>query len=114
MDDFTMFDVGVSWLQLGGYVVALLGLALFWRGLLGGPHGERGLLRPSAGALGRAEGWRLTILGLAVVGLGAAGVWEARWLLFLSVGIGFVEVLEATMVIAAWKAGAARAATGRA
>ncbi|MGH2534629.1 MAG: hypothetical protein ACRDJW_20400 [Thermomicrobiales bacterium] len=114
MDVFTLFDADAPWLQMAGVVVALVGLALFWRGLIGGPHGERGLLRPHAGALGRAEGWRLTVLGLAIAGLGAAGVWEARWLLFLSVGIGFVEVLEATMVIAAWKAGAGRTATRRA
>jgi len=104
----------LAWVQVVGAVVGLVGVALFWRGMLGGAGGERGLLRPSAGSLRRVEGWRLTVLGLAVAGVGAAGVWEERWLLFLAAGIGFVEVLEATMVIAAWKAGAARAETSRA
>jgi hypothetical protein len=91
----------------------LLGLALLWRGLLGGRGGKQGLLRPRAGSLGRAEGWRLTVLGITLLGLGAAGIWDARWLLFLSLAFGFVESLEATMVIAAWKAGDRRATPPR-
>ena len=71
--------------------LALLGLAVLWRGLLGGRSGKQGLLRPNAGSLGRAEGWRLTVLGLTLLGLGAAGIWDARWLLFLSLAFGFVE-----------------------
>ena len=92
--------------------VLLLGLVLLWRGLLGGRGGKQGLLRPHAGSLGRAEGWRLTVLGVTLLGLGAAGIWDVRWLLFLSLAFGFVESLEATMVIAAWKAGERRAAPG--
>lgn len=88
--------------------LGLLGLMLLWRGLGGGRSGERGLLRRRAGALGRAEGWRLTVLGLALAGLGAASLWEARWLLFLALGIGFVEVLEASVVIAAWRGNTGR------
>lgn len=87
------------------YAAVLLGLAVFGRGLLGGKGGKQGLLRPRAGSLGRAEGWRLVVLGLTLTGVGAAGIWEARWLLVLSLGFGFVEGLEATMVIATWKAG---------
>src|SRR6266508_6301332 len=82
-------------------IIVLLGLALLWRGLRGGPSGDRGLLRRRARTLGRVEGWRLTALGLTLVGLGAASIWEARWLLFLSLGFGFVECLEASAIIAA-------------
>jgi hypothetical protein len=88
----------------------MLGFAILGRGLSGGRGGARGLLRPRAGTLGRAEGWRLTVLGLTLIGLGAAGIWDARWLFFLSLAFGFVEGLEATMVIAAWKAGDRREA----
>jgi hypothetical protein len=107
MDGFVLFDALVRY---GPAAVVLLGLAVLWRGLRGGRGGERGLLRPRAGALGRAEGWRLTVLGVTLIGLGAAGIWDARWLFFLSLAFGFVEGLEATMVIAAWKAGDRRAA----
>jgi hypothetical protein len=89
---------GWQYVALAGVVA---GLVLFERGLLGG----RGLLRPSAGALARTEGWRLTVLGLALAGLSLGLLLGARWLVFLSLGIGFVEVLEASMVIAAWRAG---------
>jgi hypothetical protein len=92
------------------FVVLILGLALLGRGLAGGPNGERGLLRPQAGSLGRAEGWRLVVLGLTAIGLGLAAILAARWLFFLSVAFGFVETLEATMVIAAWRAGDRRSA----
>lgn len=90
-------------------VVLVLGSALLWRGLRGDRNGARGLLRPQAGSLGRAEGWRLVVLGLTAVGLGLAGLLAARWLLFLSLAFGFVETLEATTVIAAWRAGDRRA-----
>lgn len=89
---------------LAGSTVVLLGLALAVRGLRGGAGGG-GLLRGQAGALARVESWRSTVLGLAAAGLGASLVWELRWLLVLSLGIGFVEVLEASIVIAAWRAG---------
>jgi hypothetical protein len=93
--------------------VMLLGLGVLWRGLLGGHGGTQGLLRPRAGSLGRVEGWRLTVLGVTLLGLGAAGIWDARWLLFLSLAFGFVESLEATLVIAAWKSGERRATPPR-
>jgi hypothetical protein len=99
--------------QAAPAAVCCLGVAILWRGLSGGPHGKRGLLRPHAGSLGRVEGWRLTVLGLTVTGLGLAGVLEARWLVFLSLAFGFVETLEATMVIAAWRAGDRRATAAR-
>jgi hypothetical protein len=90
---------------LASLSIAGLGVALLRRGLRGGPNGERGLLRPEAGSLGRVEGWRVVVLGLTATGLGLAGLLEARWLLFFALAFGFVETLEATMVIAAWRAG---------
>ena len=89
----------------------LLGLALLWRGLAGERGGARGLLRRQASALGRAEGWRMMLVGLTVTGLGLAWFWDLRWLLLLSLAIGFVEIQEASMVIRAWRAGERNAAT---
>ena len=109
MDVLSLSDA--PWRHAPSAVVVILGLALVWRGLLGGPSGERGLLRRRADALGRVEGWRLSVLGLALTGLGAAWAWEAWWLFYLALGIGFVEVLEASAVIAAWRWDGGRTAT---
>jgi hypothetical protein len=77
----------------------LFGLALVWRGLLG----ARGLLRRRIDMLQRMEGFRLTVFGLVLLGIGAALIWQAQWLLLLSLGIGFVEILESSTLIAVWK-----------
>lgn len=92
-----------NWQRYPAAVIGLLGVALFWRGLHGGPNGERGLLRRGVAMLDRLEGWRLTLLGLTLIGLGAAWFWEAYWLLFLSLGIGYVELQEASKIIQAWR-----------
>jgi hypothetical protein len=82
-----------------------LGLMLVWRGLRGGRDGERALLGQQIDMLNRIEGFRLTVFGLVLVGIGAALFWRAQWLLLLSVGIGFVEILESSALIAVWKWG---------
>ena len=51
----------------------------------------------------RIEGFRLTVFGLVLIGVGAAMFWQAQWLLLLALGIGFVEILESSALIAVWK-----------
>ena len=102
---------GASWLHYLGILVMVFGIALFWRGLFGGRHGERGLVRRGVDMLERLEGWRLTLFGLTLTGLGAAWYWNALWLLILSLGIGYVELQESTNVIKAWRWGNARRQT---
>ena len=46
------------------------------------------------------RGFRLAILGLAGVGVGAAWLWQLPWLLALALVVGFEETLETS--IAAW------------
>jgi hypothetical protein len=84
-------------------LVILWGVALVWRGLLGGGDGQAALLRPQSGMLRRMEGFRLTVFGLALIGVAAATILQAKWLLLLSLGIGFVEILESSTLIAVWK-----------
>ncbi len=79
------------------------GLLLTLRGLRGGRDGARALLGQRTDMLSRIEGFRLTIFGLVLIGIGAALVWEARWLLLLALGIGFVEILESSTLIAVWR-----------
>ena len=60
--------------------------------------------RPLAGSmypLGWMEGFRLTMIGLAVAGIGAAWLWHLPWLLALALAIGGEETLESSIAIAA-------------
>ena len=97
----TFFNTG--WLHYLGIAVMVCGIALFWRGLWGGANGERGLVRRGVEMVERLEGWRLTLLGLTLTGVGAAWFWDQRWLLVLSLGFGFTELHEATHVLRAWR-----------
>ena len=103
MDVSMLLDA--HWRYPPAAILFAYGLMMLWRGLWGGPGGARGLIRRRTGGLGRIEGWRLSVLGLAVAGLGAAWLWESRVLLFLALGIGYCEVQEATLVINAWRLG---------
>jgi hypothetical protein len=94
-----------AWQQLLAAGLVLLGLAVLWRGLRGEPDGARGLLRRNVDMLDRLEGWRLSLAGLTLAGFGAGWLSETRWLVVLSLGIGFVELQEATHVIRAWRWG---------
>jgi hypothetical protein len=89
--------------QILSVAFVLLGICVLFRGLNGGPNGAQGLLRPGAGSLGRAEGWRITVIGVTLVTLGLGGVLEARWVVFMALGFGFVEFVEASAVLAAWQ-----------
>lgn len=93
----------IPWERESAVAIGIVGLLLFWRGLLGGPGGERGLIRRRVPMLDQLEYWRTTLVGLTLTGLGAAWFWDLSWLLVLSLGIGFVEIHEATHVIKAWR-----------
>jgi hypothetical protein len=84
-------------------VVMVLGLMIVWRGLRGGRAGARALLARRTDMLSRIEGFRLTVFGLVLIGVGAAAIWRAQWLLVLALGIGFVEILESSTLIAVWR-----------
>jgi hypothetical protein len=85
--------------------IALMGcgLLLMLRGLRGGRNGAQVLLGQQTDMLSRIEGFRLTVFGLVLIGLGAAIIWQAKWLLLLALGIGFVEILESSALIAVWR-----------
>lgn len=100
---FSPFDA--SWSDAAAWGALLLGLAYVWRGLLGGRPRSRRLLPRPIGMRERIEGFRLTVFGLVLVGVGAAILTDARWLLVLALGIGFVEIQESSTLIAFWPAG---------
>jgi hypothetical protein len=81
----------------------LIGLVFVCRGLSGGLRGDRGLVRRRVAMSRRIEDFQLVIFGLMLAGLGAAWIWEARWLFYLAIGIGFVELRESSLILAAWR-----------
>ena len=91
------------WVSVFASAVIAFGLMLVWRGLRGGRDGGRALLRQRIDMLHRIEGFRLTVFGLVLIGVGAAVIWQAQWLLLLALGIGFVEILESSALIAVWR-----------
>lgn len=107
IDGFGLSDL--VWPYGVAALLMLLGITTTWRGLIGGMNSGRGLLRRPSGAVQLMEGWQLTIVGLSLIGCGVGWVWEIRWLFFLSLGIGVVEVQEAGRILNAlrWNGGAA-------
>lgn len=59
-----------------------------------------GIMMPtgaSAKAVTWMRGFRQTIAGLALLGIGAAWLWQAPWLLALSLVIGAGEIFESSL-----------------
>jgi hypothetical protein len=102
------------WARPIASAVIALGLMLVWRGLRGDRDGDRGLLRQRIDMLHRIEGFRLMVFGLVLIGVGAAVISRAQWLLPLALGIGFVEILESSALIAVWRWSRRRDPTQRA
>ncbi|MGH2617366.1 MAG: hypothetical protein ACRDJC_19205 [Thermomicrobiales bacterium] len=99
------------WTNAIAAAFVVLGLQLMWRGMRGGRDGARALLRQRTDMLSRIEGFRLTVFGLVLIGVGAAIFWQAQWLLLLALGSGFVEILESSALIAVWKRGRTKGET---
>lgn len=105
MNGISLVDAFQQAQQLLGIALVVAGVWLLWRGLRGGRGGRRGLLRRQEPALARAEGWRVSVLGFVVAGLGLAAVTGSPLLFYLFLGIGIVELWEASFVIAVWRHG---------
>jgi len=96
--------------DVGAALLAALGLALAWRGLR---LCRAALPRPRSASmqpLTWMRGFRLTLFGLALAGVGAAWFWHLGWLLALSLAIGGEETLESSIAIAALRAQSRRTA----
>ena len=83
-----------------GATVAVWGAKRGLHGLLGAVRGDAAQLVPFM------EGFRATIIGLALVGLGAAWVWHLPWLLIVSLAIGAGETFETSLILFALRHGA--------
>jgi hypothetical protein len=83
-----------------GATVAVWGVKRGSSGLRGAVRGDATQLVPFM------EGFRATIIGLALVGLGAAWVWHLPWLLIISLAIGAGETFETSLILFALRHGA--------
>jgi hypothetical protein len=96
-------NVQGPWMGAVALALVILGVVNVWRGLLGGRERARGLLLREIGMRERMEGFRLMVFGLVLLGIGIALLWQLEWLIYLALGIGFVEILESSTLIAVWK-----------
>jgi len=98
--------IELSWRVYPITALMALGIGLALCGLLMALNGLRGALRGDSGKiLPWIQGFRLTIIGLALAGLGAAWAWHLTWLLVLTLAIAGEETLESSMVIFALRRG---------
>jgi len=88
----------VSALVLGGLLLAVRGCRLLFDGL-------RRPLRDPDKNLTWMLGFRLAVIGLAVVATAAGWQWQQLWLLLLALAIGGEEALESSLCIFALRRG---------
>jgi len=95
----------LSWRAYPAATLMALGLWLVLRGVrrcyAAWPRAAGGLMQPAAWM----RGFRVTILGLALAGSGAAWLWQIAWLLAASLIIGVGELLESSLDIDALERG---------
>jgi hypothetical protein len=90
----------LSWRLYVALPLMVLGTALAVWGINKGRNGLICALRGDTTHLVTLmEGFRLSIIGLALTGIGAAWVWHLTWLLALSLVIGGGETLESSIDI---------------
>ena len=83
-----------------GAVYAVRGARRGWHGLRGAVHGDASQLVPLM------AGFRTCILGLALVGISAAWIWQRPVLLLLSIAIAAGETMETSLILFALRHGA--------
>jgi hypothetical protein len=93
--------VDLSWRAYPAAALMALGLLLTVRAVRTCHAAWRRPLSQSMRPLGWMQGFRLTMIGLALIGVGAAWWWQIGWLLALSLAIGGEETLESSIVISA-------------
>jgi hypothetical protein len=89
--------------RVAAALLVLWGIAVVWTSLTGGSDPAQALARRNVKMLQRMEAFRRFMSGLVLIGVGGAVLAQAPWLFWLAVGIGFVEILESSTLIAVWK-----------
>ena len=97
--------IDLSWRIYPAATLGALGFASLARGILLLNAGLRRSIWDPNKSLTLVRGFRYSIVGLAVVALGAAWQWHLLWLLLLALAIGGEELLESSIVIFALRRG---------
>jgi hypothetical protein len=87
------------WRAGTGVIIGLAGLVVFYNGLAG----THGLLRRRTALVERLKGWQHVLFGLTLLGLAISWALGSRLFLFLTLGIAFTELREASAIISAMK-----------
>jgi hypothetical protein len=77
-------------LMAAGVPLAVRGLRREWQAIMLP-------LRTPGKVLMFFRGFRMSIIGLALVGIGAGWMWDQTWLIVLSAAIGFEETIESSI-----------------
>jgi hypothetical protein len=101
MNPLPFFDSDLG--RVAATLLVLWGIAVVWTSLTGGSDPSAALARRHVQMLQRMEAFRRFMAGLVLIGVGGAVLAQAPWLLWLALGIGFVEILESSTLIAVWK-----------
>jgi len=100
----------LSWRVYPATTLMTIGAALLVRGSRLGLGG----LQPGANdpkhVITMVRGIRMSIIGLALLGLGGAWEWHLSWLLVLALVFGGEELLETSVVLSVLRRGRARVA----
>ncbi|CAN5826821.1 hypothetical protein BH23CHL2_BH23CHL2_09040 [soil metagenome] len=97
-------EVGMGYVMLTvrdvlPYLLVLAGGYLFWFGLSAWIRGSRQFGEPGGRLLRMVQGFRIGIIGLAVIGIGIWLVTGATWVLILSLAVAGEEILETSFII---------------
>lgn len=87
MDGWTAAQVA---LMVAGLPLSVLGIRREWRAITLPT-------RTPGKALMFFRGFRMSVIGLALIGVGAGWMWEQTWLLVLSIAIGVEETIESSI-----------------
>ena len=93
----SLFDL--SWRAYPAAVLVAIGAVMVIAGL-------RRMWQPMRGPIDQLAwmtGFRLGVVGLAVVGVGLAWLWQQVWLLAVALGVGGEELLESSTYVAVLK-----------
>jgi hypothetical protein len=92
----TIESIGLQLLPFGLFAA---GGYLFWHGLTAWIKGTRQTGDSGGRLLGMVKGFRVGIIGLAVVGIAIWLLTDATWVLVVSLAVGGEELLESSFII---------------
>jgi hypothetical protein len=92
--------IETPWRMVPAALLVMAGAALFLTNLRRYIAGFRPPLSVQKN-LGTMQAFRLGVIGLALVGIGLAWLWQQPWLLALALAVGGEETLESSIAISA-------------